>query len=113
MVAITDMAGSSVGQAGVRRPAPAGLIAPPSQPLARVPPVTDLRPGPGAPTPPIALAGDAAEATARLATPPVDLPGGFVARLEGLCAEVTTDLAATAEASRDWWPLAMVWATEN
>ncbi len=74
--------------------------------------MTDLRPAPGTPTPPIALAGDAAEATARLGGA-VELPDGFVERLAGVCAEVTTDPATTAEASRDWWPLAMVWATEN
>ncbi len=74
--------------------------------------MTDLRPGPGSPTAPIALAGDPADASARLGGA-VDLPDGFVVRLEGVCAEVTTDLAATAEASRDWWPLGMIWATEN
>ncbi|HEY7939716.1 MAG TPA: FAD-binding oxidoreductase, partial [Acidimicrobiales bacterium] len=29
------------------------------------------------------------------------------------CADVVTDAGATAEASRDWWPLAMIWATEG
>ena len=29
------------------------------------------------------------------------------------CAEVTTDPAALAEASRDWWPLAMTWALDG
>ncbi len=81
--------------------------------LARVPGVTDLRPAPGSPTPPITLAGDPAEAPAHLDVAPADLPDGFVARLEGVCAEVTTDPVVTAEASRDWWPLAMIWATEN
>ncbi|QYG93743.1 FAD-binding oxidoreductase [Iamia sp. SCSIO 61187] len=74
--------------------------------------MTDLRPGPGTPTPPIALAGDPAAATARLGGA-VEVDDAFVARLADVCAEVTTDAAATAEASRDWWPLAMIWATEN
>lgn len=74
--------------------------------------MTDLRPGPGSPTAPIALAGDAAAATARIGGA-VDLPAGFVERLGDVCAEVTTDPATTAEASRDWWPLAMIWATGN
>ncbi len=74
--------------------------------------MTDLRPAPGTPTPPIALA-DPAGATAHTATPPVELDGAFLRRLGDACSEVTVDAAATAEASRDWWPLAMVWATEN
>ena len=56
------------------------------------------------PTAPIELAGTAA----RFATPP-PLPDGFLAQLAGACATVD-DIAATAEASRDWWPLAMHWA---
>lgn len=75
--------------------------------------MTQLQPTPGTPTPPIALAGPAVEATARLAARPVELDDAFLARLGDACAEVTTDAAATAEASRDWWPLAMVWATQN
>ncbi|WCO65656.1 FAD-binding oxidoreductase [Iamia majanohamensis] len=73
--------------------------------------MTDL-PGPGTPTAPIALPDPAAAGT-RLPGPPVELDDGFLARLGDVCAEVTTDASATAEASRDWWPLAMVWATDN
>jgi alkyldihydroxyacetonephosphate synthase len=68
-------------------------------------------PGPGAPTPPIELAGGAAGATARLDAERVGVDDGLLARLRGACAEVTTDAAVVAEASRDWWPLAMAWAT--
>jgi alkyldihydroxyacetonephosphate synthase len=69
--------------------------------------------GPGEPTPPIALTGGAAAATARLATDVVEVGDDVVARLADACASVTTDLAETAEASRDWWPLAMTWATSG
>lgn len=75
--------------------------------------MTQLRPTPGSPTAPIALGGDPAEATAHLATPGVELDEAFLRRLGDACAEVGVDAASTAEASRDWWPLAMVWATEN
>jgi len=56
------------------------------------------------PTSPIELTGTAA----RFAEP-ASLPEGFAAQLAQLCA-IVTDIAATAEASRDWWPLAMHWS---
>ncbi|MCE9622174.1 MAG: FAD-binding oxidoreductase [Actinomycetia bacterium] len=56
------------------------------------------------PTPPIELTGTAA----RFATPP-PLPDGFLSRLAATCA-IDDDIAATAEASRDWWPLALHWS---
>lgn len=48
---------------------------------------------------------------AKLGAPPA-LPADFVDRLHAACATVSdvTDLAAAAEASRDWWPLGMHWA---
>ncbi len=70
------------------------------------------QPAPGTPTAPIALP-DPGAATAHLPAPPVELDDAFLTRLSDVCAEVTTEAAATAEASRDWWPLAMVWATDN
>ena len=69
--------------------------------------------GPGAPTPPITIAGGAGTASPRLGANRVDVPEDVVERLRGACAEVTTDRALLAEASRDWWPLAMSWATEG
>jgi alkyldihydroxyacetonephosphate synthase len=69
--------------------------------------------GPGAPTPPIPLAGGAAEAKARLGTEQVDLPDPVLDRLRDVCATVDVDAAVLAEASRDWWPVAMSWATEG
>ncbi len=74
----------------------------------------DLPPvGPAAPTPPIALAGGAAAATPRLAAERVEVDDRLLARLRDACAEVTAESAELAEASRDWWPLAMSWATEG
>jgi alkyldihydroxyacetonephosphate synthase len=69
--------------------------------------------GPGAPTPPIALAGGAAAVRPRLGANRIDVPEDVVERLRDAGAEVTTDRAVLADASRDWWPLAMSWATEG
>ena len=57
------------------------------------------------PTPPIELTGHADH----LHGQGVELPAGFIDRLAAMC-EVSTDLEATAEASRDWWPLALHWS---
>lgn len=57
------------------------------------------------PTPPIELAGQGPHFTG----PAVELPSGFVEQLAQLCPTVTY-VASAAEASRDWWPLAMHWA---
>ncbi|QXC62340.1 FAD-binding oxidoreductase [Aquihabitans sp. G128] len=70
-------------------------------------------PPPGAPTPPIAIAGDPAGATGHLTAPIVLLGDDFLADLADACADVRLDPGARAEASRDWWPLAMVWATDG
>jgi alkyldihydroxyacetonephosphate synthase len=70
-------------------------------------------PGPGAPRPPIEIAGGAAAASARLGAERVDVPDAVLGRLRSACADVTDDPATVAEASRDWWPLAMAWATEG
>jgi len=56
------------------------------------------------PTAPIELTGSAT----RFPAPP-PLPEGFAAQLAAACTTVG-DIAATAEASRDWWPLALHWA---
>ena len=69
--------------------------------------------GPGAPTPPIALAGGAAAAAARPGGTRVEVPDTLLARLRDVCAEVTDDPAVVGEASRDWWPLAMTWAVQG
>jgi alkyldihydroxyacetonephosphate synthase len=67
--------------------------------------------GPNAPTPPIALA-DPDTASARPDTSAVEVPDAIVERLGAICA-VTTETAERAEASRDWWPLAMTWALDG
>ncbi|HEX5366080.1 MAG TPA: FAD-binding oxidoreductase [Acidimicrobiales bacterium] len=67
--------------------------------------------GPGTPAPPIPIAGGAAGATPALAAERVEVGDALLARLGDVCAEVTAEPAAVAEASRDWWPLAMAWAT--
>jgi len=69
-------------------------------------------PGPGVPTPPIALAGGAASARARLG-PMVPVPEPVLDRIARTGARVSTDAAGRAEASRDWWPGAMIWATQG
>ena len=50
---------------------------------------------------------------AHVATDPSRSPTTLLARLRSACADVTTDAAARAEASRDWWPLAMPWALDG
>ena len=67
----------------------------------------------GSPTPPIALARDGAAITAHLDTEFVDVDDALLGRLRDVCASVTTDPGALAEASRDWWPLAMIWALDG
>jgi alkyldihydroxyacetonephosphate synthase len=59
------------------------------------------------PTEPIELTGS----QARLAAPP-PLPEGFIESLAGAC-QLVTDEALVADASRDWWPLAMHWALQG
>jgi alkyldihydroxyacetonephosphate synthase len=62
------------------------------------------------PTPPIELTGT----QSRLAADPEPLPSALRARLDALAASdactVSTEAVATAEASRDWWPLALHWS---
>jgi len=69
-------------------------------------------PGPGAPTPPIALRDGGAAATARLDARWVPVPDSIVERLAGIC-PTTTEGDTVGEASRDWWPQAMIWALDG
>ena len=57
------------------------------------------------PTPPIELTGS----SSHLPNDPIALPDGFVDRLAAVC-PIETDPGSTAEASRDWWPLALHWS---
>jgi alkyldihydroxyacetonephosphate synthase len=68
--------------------------------------------GPAAPTPPIELP-DPGTASVRLDASHVEVDAATLARLGDSCSEVITDHAARSEASRDWWPLAMIWALDN
>ncbi|MFZ4517961.1 MAG: FAD-binding oxidoreductase [Microthrixaceae bacterium] len=69
--------------------------------------------GPGAPTPPIDIAGGAAAAVARPGPARVEVGDDLLARLRSVCVEVTDDPAVVGAASQDWWPLAMTWALEG
>jgi alkyldihydroxyacetonephosphate synthase len=64
----------------------------------------------GAPTPPIAF-GDG-EVGDHLTTTRVEVDDVLRDRLQATGAEVATDALEIAEASRDWWPLAMTWALD-
>ena len=64
----------------------------------------------GAPVAPITLGEDPAATTDRIVASSVEVDDALLARLRGVCAEVSTDDAERAEAGRDWWPLAMTWA---
>ncbi len=67
----------------------------------------------GQPTPPIAFGAEPAEVRAHLATATVPVDDALLARLRSACTDVTVDAGAVAEASRDWWPLAMIWALDG
>jgi len=66
----------------------------------------------GAPTPPIAFGGSGA-VSVRLAAAATPVDDALLQRLRGVCAEVTTDATVLDGASRDWWPLAMIWALDD
>ena len=68
---------------------------------------------PRSPVPPIDLTGGAAAVTGRLGSAVVALDDDFLAQLSAACADVRLDPGERAEASRDWWPLAMIWATQG
>jgi alkyldihydroxyacetonephosphate synthase len=69
-----------------------------------------LRPEPGSPTRPIELGGPVA---ARLTTPRVEVGDAVIERLRGACGSVSVEPGVLAESSRDWWPLAMIWALDG
>jgi alkyldihydroxyacetonephosphate synthase len=72
-----------------------------------------MRTNRGAPTPPIGFGGDPATLGDRLAVSRVEVDAALEDRLRAACAEVTRAPETVAEASRDWWPLAMIWALDN
>jgi alkyldihydroxyacetonephosphate synthase len=61
------------------------------------------------PTPPIEIAGPPGDVRSRLGEP-APLDPSVLEALAAACPQTTGDAAARAEASRDWWPLAMHWA---
>ena len=68
----------------------------------------------GVPTPPIAFeTEDPPVVTAHLRVPQVAMSDATLTRLRSACATVVTEPAALREASRDWWPLAMIWALDH
>ncbi len=68
----------------------------------------------GAPTPPISFGGPGPSGvSARLGAARVEVPDRVLTRLRDVCGTVSTDPAVLGEASRDWWPLAMVWALDG
>jgi alkyldihydroxyacetonephosphate synthase len=69
-------------------------------------------PGPGAPTPPIGLRDGGRAATARLDAAAVPVPDAVAEQLRAIC-PTATDGDVLGEASRDWWPQAMIWALDG
>ncbi len=65
------------------------------------------------PVPPIALEGVDVSPRAHVAARRVVVGEATLTRLRDACATVVTDVDEVAEASRDWWPLAMQWALEG
>jgi alkyldihydroxyacetonephosphate synthase len=64
----------------------------------------------GAPTPPIAFGGG--DVGDRLGAKRIEIDDALRARLASTGAEIVDSPAVIAEASRDWWPLAMIWALD-
>jgi alkyldihydroxyacetonephosphate synthase len=67
----------------------------------------------GRPTPPIALGAPPEQVRSRLAAARVEVDDALLERLRGACPDVTTEDGVVAESSRDWWPLAMIWALDG
>jgi alkyldihydroxyacetonephosphate synthase len=65
------------------------------------------------PTPVTAIDAAAADVEDRLGADPVVVPDALLERIAASGADVLTDDEARAEAGRDWWPLAIGWATEG
>jgi alkyldihydroxyacetonephosphate synthase len=63
------------------------------------------------PTPVTPIDAEAGAVTDRLAARLVEVPPAVLERIAASGADVVTDDAARAEAGRDWWPLAIDWAT--
>lgn len=62
---------------------------------------------------PIPISGGSKSARSYLDSATVSLDNEFLEHLRGACGTVTAATSDTAEAGRDWWPLAMEWATRG
>ena len=67
----------------------------------------------GTPTPPIAIEADPSIVTGHLNASRVEISESNLEALIATGAEVTTADGELVEASRDWWPLAMIWALDG
>ena len=67
----------------------------------------------GTPTPPIAIEADPSIVTSHLSATRVEISPSHLEALIATGAEVTTADGELVEASRDWWPLAMIWALDG
>ena len=67
----------------------------------------------GAPTPPIAFAGDSERVSGRINGAHVEVDATLRQQLAATGADVSTTASEITEASRDWWPLAMIWALDD
>jgi alkyldihydroxyacetonephosphate synthase len=70
----------------------------------------------GVPTPPIEFGptpDGPTPVTAHLDRARVAISDASLVRLRAACGRVDTDAATLGEASRDWWPLAMIWALDG
>ncbi len=65
------------------------------------------------PTPVTPIDAAPATVTDRLSGPRVPVDDALLERLRSVCALVSTDDSVRAEAGRDWWPLAIRWATRG
>ena len=69
--------------------------------------------GPAAPTPPIEVSGGEVSADLVFDSSSVEVPTALVDDLTSAGILVDDSPEARAEVGRDWWPLAMIWATQG
>ncbi len=71
--------------------------------------------GPGAPSFLVNLPADVGDVPAEVVAiaDAVEVPDAVIERLRGVCAVVDADLAARADAGRDWWPVSIQWTAER
>ncbi|HWC37063.1 MAG TPA: FAD-binding oxidoreductase, partial [Acidimicrobiales bacterium] len=67
--------------------------------------------GQAKPVPPIAIDAPTSRVRHRFGDRGVDVDGRLLERLRAVCAKVDVDDESRVDAGRDWWPLAILWAT--